>query len=90
VSAQRCDRATARPCSLHAVEEILRVLEGQADAILAEPVFDAADDEKRETPRRWRPGSCGVLCLKSHPRTQPRLERSEKIGKTGTNRNAPF
>jgi mannose-6-phosphate isomerase-like protein (cupin superfamily) len=26
----------------------------------AAPVFEAADDDKRETPRRWRPGSEAV------------------------------
>ncbi len=82
-----------RPTHLHAVEEVLHVLEGEADvwveethatlkpgqlmivpagikhgfansgsgtlhiqSTLAAPVFEAAYDDKRETPRRWLPG----------------------------------
>ena len=81
------------PTHLHAVEEVLHVLDGEADvwvdeahvtlaagelivvpagrkhgfsnsgqatlhirSTLAAPVFEAAYDDKRETPRRWLPG----------------------------------
>jgi quercetin dioxygenase-like cupin family protein len=90
---QWCEPGHGAPTHLHAVEEILRVHEGQADvwigndhatitagqlvivpagrkhgfsnngagilriqSTLAEPVFEAAYDDKRETPRRWLPG----------------------------------
>ena len=89
---QWCDPGLGAPPHLHAVEEILTVLEGEADihvgaervrataghsvvvpagvkhgfsncgvgvlrvqAILASPVFEAAYDDARETPRRWLP-----------------------------------
>jgi quercetin dioxygenase-like cupin family protein len=89
---QWCDPGLGAPAHLHAVEEILTVLEGQAEvwvdderrqltagqsaliaagrkhgftntgtgtlrvqAILASPVFEAAYDDARETPRRWLP-----------------------------------
>ena len=89
---QWCDPGLGAPAHLHAVEEILTVLEGEAEiwldderrrltagqsavipagrkhgfhntgtgvlrvqAILASPVFEAAYDDKRETPRRWLP-----------------------------------
>jgi quercetin dioxygenase-like cupin family protein len=89
---QWCDPGLGAPAHLHAVEEILTVLEGEADvwvddehrqltagqsaliaagckhgftntgtgtlrvqAILASPVFEAAYDDARETPRRWLP-----------------------------------
>lgn len=89
---QRCDPGLGAPAHLHAVEEILTVLEGEAEvwigqdrrkltagqsaivpagrkhgftncggsvltvqAILAAPVFEAAYDDARETPRRWLP-----------------------------------
>ena len=91
---QWCDPGLGAPAHLHAVEEILTVLEGEAlvwmederrqlsagqsavipagrkhgfentgagilhvQAILAAPVFEAAYDDARETPRRWLPGS---------------------------------
>ncbi|MDX2158104.1 MAG: cupin domain-containing protein [Hyphomicrobiaceae bacterium] len=90
---QWCDPGLGAPTHLHAVEEILTVLEGEAEvwleaerrrvtagqsvvvpagrkhgfinsgtgllrvqAILASPVFEAAYDDARETPRRWLPG----------------------------------
>ena|ERR1043165_7549482 len=90
---QWCDPGQGAPTHLHAVEEILRVIEGEADvwideghvrlsrgelalvpagrkhgfsncgsgtlhimSTLAAPVFEAAYDDKRETPRRWLPG----------------------------------
>ncbi|HTT85127.1 MAG TPA: cupin domain-containing protein [Rhizomicrobium sp.] len=90
---QWCDPGFGAPTHLHAVEEILRVFEGEAQvwigeervtltagqlvavpagrkhgfsnsgkttlriqSTLAEPVFEAAYDDKRETPRRWLPG----------------------------------
>ena len=90
---QWCDPGLGAPPHLHAVEEILTVLEGEAEimvedarslatagqsvvipagrkhsftnsgtgtlhvrAILASPVFEAAYDDARETPRRWLPG----------------------------------
>ncbi|MFM9941714.1 MAG: cupin domain-containing protein [Hyphomicrobiaceae bacterium] len=89
---QWCDPGLGAPTHLHAVEEILSVLAGEAEvwldderrrmtagqsfvvpagrkhgftnvgtstlhvmAILASPVFEAAYDDKRETPRRWLP-----------------------------------
>ena len=89
---QWCEPGHGAPNHLHAVEEVLHVLEGEADvwvdeerrhltagqsaliaagrkhgfsntgtgilrvqAILASPVFEAAYDDKRETPRRWLP-----------------------------------
>ena len=89
---QWCEPGHGAPTHLHAVEEVLRVFEGQADvwigdehatlkagqlvvvpagrkhgfsnngsgtlriqSTLAEPVFEAAYDDKRETPRRWVP-----------------------------------
>lgn len=89
---QWCDPGMGAPTHLHAVEEILSVVAGEADvwvgaerrrltagqscvvpaghkhgfvntgtdtlhvmAILASPVFEAAYDDKRETPRRWLP-----------------------------------
>jgi len=89
---QWCDPGHGAPTHLHAVEEVLHVLEGQADvwigerhetlatgqlmivpagrkhgfsnsgkttlhirSTLAAPVFEAAYDDKRETPRRWLP-----------------------------------
>lgn len=89
---QWCDPGLGAPPHLHAVEEILTVLEGEAEivveserhraqagqsvivpagrkhsftnagsgilrvqAILASPVFEAAYDDARETPRRWLP-----------------------------------
>ncbi len=89
---QWCDPGMGAPTHLHAVEEILSVVTGEADvwlehetrrvtagqsvvvpagrkhgfqnagtatlhvmAILASPVFEAAYDDKRETPRRWLP-----------------------------------
>jgi quercetin dioxygenase-like cupin family protein len=91
---QWCDPGLGAPAHLHAVEEILTVLEGEAlvwvederqqlsagqsaiipagrkhgfnntgtgtlrvQAILASPVFEAAYDDARETPRRWLPKS---------------------------------
>ena len=91
---QWCEPGLGAPPHLHAVEEILTVLEGEAEifvgdarqrvpagqsvvvpaglkhgfhncgtgvlhvqAILASPVFEAAYDDQRETPRRWLPGS---------------------------------
>jgi mannose-6-phosphate isomerase-like protein (cupin superfamily) len=90
---QWCEPGYGAPTHLHAVEEVLRVDEGQADvwvgddhatvtagqlvivpagrkhsftnngagvlriqSTLAEPVFEAAYDDNRETPRRWVPG----------------------------------
>jgi quercetin dioxygenase-like cupin family protein len=90
---QWCDPGQGAPTHLHAVEEVLHVLEGQADvwidsehatlsggqlavvpagrkhgfsntgttalhitSTLAAPVFEAAYDDKRESPRRWLPG----------------------------------
>lgn len=89
---QWCDPGLGAPAHLHAVEEVLTVLEGEAEvwvgeerrrmtagqsvivpagrkhgfnnsgvsilrvqAILASPVFEAAYDDARETPRRWLP-----------------------------------
>jgi quercetin dioxygenase-like cupin family protein len=89
---QWCDPGHGAPTHLHAVEEVLHVLAGQADvwidnahatliagqlaivpagrkhgfsntgktvlriqSTLAEPVFEAAYDDKRETPRRYLP-----------------------------------
>ena len=91
---QWCDPGMGAPNHLHAVEEVLTVLAGEADiwvgaeraavragqsvviragiphgfvntgtatlhvqATLAAPVFEAAYDDKRETPRRWLPQS---------------------------------
>ena len=90
---QWCEPGHGAPTHLHAVEEVLHVLEGEADvwvgethatltpgqlmivpagikhgfsnsgtgalhiqSTLAAPVFEAAYDDKRETPRRWLPG----------------------------------
>ena len=90
---QWCDVGHGAPTHLHAVEEVLHVLDGQAEvwigesratlssgqlvivpagrkhgfsntgtsvlhiqSTLASPVFEAAYDDKRETPRRWLPG----------------------------------
>ena len=90
---QWCDIGHGAPTHLHAVEEVLHVLDGQAEvwigderatltagqlvivpagrkhgfsntgsavlhiqSTLASPVFEAAYDDKRETPRRWLPG----------------------------------
>jgi quercetin dioxygenase-like cupin family protein len=90
---QWCEPGHGAPTHLHAVEEVLHVLDGQADvwiddahatltcgqltivpagrkhgfsnngsgvlhiqSTLAAPVFEAAYDDKRETPRRWLPG----------------------------------
>ncbi|MEA2983577.1 MAG: hypothetical protein QOF09_5400 [Alphaproteobacteria bacterium] len=90
---QWCETGQGAPTHLHAVEEVLHVLDGQADvwigdehatltsgqlvivpagrkhgfsntgaailhiqSTLAAPVFEAAYDDKRETPRRWLPG----------------------------------
>ena len=89
---QWCEPGHGAPTHLHAVEEVLHVLEGEADvwvgethetltpgqlmivpagikhgfsnsgagtlhiqSTLAAPVFEAAYDDKRETPRRWLP-----------------------------------
>ncbi len=89
---QWCETGLGAPAHLHAVEEVLTVLEGEAEifvenerkratagqsvvipaglkhgfknsgngilrvqAILASPVFEAAYDDARETPRRWLP-----------------------------------
>ena len=89
---QWCEPGHGAPTHLHAVEEVLHVLEGAADvwagdthatlksgqlaivpagvkhgfsnigsstlhiqSTLAAPVFEAAYDDKRETPRRWLP-----------------------------------
>ena len=89
---QWCEPGHGAPTHLHAVEEVLHVLDGQADvwiddehktllsgqlvivpagrrhgfsntgsttlhiqSTLAAPVFEAAYDDKRETPRRWLP-----------------------------------
>jgi mannose-6-phosphate isomerase-like protein (cupin superfamily) len=93
---QWCDPGHGAPTHLHAAEEVLRVVEGQADvwiedahvtltggqlaivpagrkhgfsnsgktvlhiaSTLAAPVFEAAYDDKRETPRRWLPPETG-------------------------------
>jgi quercetin dioxygenase-like cupin family protein len=90
---QWCDPDCGAPTHLHAVEEVLTVLAGEAEfwlgeervaltagksvivpagskhgfrnsagttlhvqAVLAAPIFEAAYDDKRETPRRWLPG----------------------------------
>jgi mannose-6-phosphate isomerase-like protein (cupin superfamily) len=90
---QWCEMGHGAPTHLHAVEEVLHVLDGQAEvwiddsratlnsgqlvivpagrkhgfsntgtsvlhiqSTLASPVFEAAYDDKRETPRRWLPG----------------------------------
>jgi mannose-6-phosphate isomerase-like protein (cupin superfamily) len=90
---QWCEIGHGAPTHLHAVEEVLHVLDGQAEvwigderatltagqllivpagrkhgfsntgatvlhiqSTLAAPVFEAAYDDKRETPRRWLPG----------------------------------
>ena len=90
---QWCEIGHSAPTHLHAVEEVLHVLDGQAEvwigesratlssgqlvivpagrrhgfsntgtsvlhihSTLASPVFEAAYDDKRETPRRWLPG----------------------------------
>ena len=90
---QWCEPGHGAPTHLHSVEEVLCVVEGQADvwigdthatlgpgqlaivpagrkhgfcnvgagtlriqSTLAAPVFEAAYDDKRETPRRWLPG----------------------------------
>jgi mannose-6-phosphate isomerase-like protein (cupin superfamily) len=90
---QWCEIGHGAPTHLHAVEEVLHVLDGRADvwideeratlttgqlvivpagrkhgfsntgatvlhiqSTLAAPVFEAAYDDKRETPRRWLPG----------------------------------
>jgi mannose-6-phosphate isomerase-like protein (cupin superfamily) len=90
---QWCEVGHGAPTHLHAVEEVLHVLDGRADvwigdehatltsgqlvivsagrkhgfsntgaavlhiqSTLAAPVFEAAYDDKRETPRRWLPG----------------------------------
>lgn len=89
---QWCEVGHGAPTHLHAVEEVLHVLSGEADvwvedkhvtlksgqlaiipagvkhgftncgtselhiqSTLAAPVFEAAYDDKRETPRRWLP-----------------------------------
>ena len=89
---QWCETGHGAPTHLHAVEEVLHVLDGTADvwigdehatltsgqlvivpagrkhgfsnngttvlhieSTLAAPVFEAAYDDKRETPRRWLP-----------------------------------
>jgi mannose-6-phosphate isomerase-like protein (cupin superfamily) len=89
---QWCDPGHGAPTHLHAVEEVLHVLQGQAEvwigdnratltegqlvvvpaghkhgfsntgsgtlhitSTLAAPVFEAAYDDRRETPRRWLP-----------------------------------
>ena len=89
---QWCETGHGAPTHLHAVEEVLHVLDGKADvwigeehatltsgqlvivpagrkhsfsntgttvlhieSTLAAPVFEAAYDDKRETPRRWLP-----------------------------------
>ncbi len=90
---QWCEPGLGAPTHLHAVEEVLHVLDGSADvwiedkhvtltigqlvivpagrkhgfanngnttlhiqSTLAAPVFEAAYDDKRESPRRWLPG----------------------------------
>jgi mannose-6-phosphate isomerase-like protein (cupin superfamily) len=90
---QWCEVGHGAPTHLHAVEEVLHVLDGQAEvwigdaratlasgqlvvvqagrkhgfsntgtsvlhiqSTLASPLFEAAYDDKRETPRRWLPG----------------------------------
>lgn len=94
---QWCEPGLGAPTHLHAVEEILSVLAGEAElwveqekirfvagqsvvipagrrhgfrntgstilhvqAILASPIFEAAYDDKRETPRRYVPDVDGV------------------------------
>ena len=89
---QWCEVGHGAPTHLHAVEEVLHVLDGEADvwvgethtrltagqlilvpagvkhgfsncgsdtlhiqSTLAAPVFEAAYDDRRETPRRWLP-----------------------------------
>jgi mannose-6-phosphate isomerase-like protein (cupin superfamily) len=89
---QWCEPGHGAPTHLHAVEEVLHVIEGRADvwiddthatltsgqlaivpagrrhgfsnngttilhiqSTLAAPVFEAAYDDKRESPRRWLP-----------------------------------
>ena len=89
---QWCEPGRGAPTHLHAVEEVLHVLDGEADvwvgethatlnagqlmivpagikhgfansgtatlhiqSTLAAPVFEAAYEDKRETPRRWLP-----------------------------------
>jgi mannose-6-phosphate isomerase-like protein (cupin superfamily) len=89
---QWCEPGHGAPTHLHAVEEVLHVIDGEADvwigqthatltggqllivpagrkhgfsntgsnvlhirSTLAAPVFEAAYDDKRETPRRWLP-----------------------------------
>ena len=89
---QWCEPGAGAPTHLHAVEEVLTVIEGSAEvwqdgetrtltsgefvivpagfrhgfrnigdgalhvqAILAAPIFEAAFDDARETPRRWLP-----------------------------------
>lgn len=89
---QWCDPGCGAPTHLHAVEEVLTVLEGEAEfwlgqergalttgqsvlvpaghahgfrnvgngtlhvqAVLAAPIFEAAYEDQRETPRRWLP-----------------------------------
>jgi mannose-6-phosphate isomerase-like protein (cupin superfamily) len=89
---QWCDPGCGAPSHLHAVEEVLTVLEGEAEfwlgeervqlaagqsvvvpagrshgfrnsasgtlhvqAVLAAPIFEAAYEDQRETPRRWLP-----------------------------------
>jgi mannose-6-phosphate isomerase-like protein (cupin superfamily) len=91
---QWCDPGRGAPTHLHAVEEVLTVLDGEAEmwvgdetavirtgqsavvpagrkhgfrnvgtgtlhvqATLAAPMFEAAFDDARETPRRWLPRS---------------------------------
>ena len=91
---QWCEPGHGAPTHLHAVEEVLHVIDGRADvwiddthanlnsgqlmivpagrkhgfsnsgagtlhirSTLAAPVFEAAYDDKRETPRRWLPGA---------------------------------
>ncbi len=93
---QWCDAGLGAPTHLHAVEEVLTVLSGEAEvrlddrrynmkagqslvipaghwhgftntgqdqlhvqAILASPVFEAAYEDKSETPRRWLPQTTG-------------------------------
>jgi quercetin dioxygenase-like cupin family protein len=89
---QWCDAGCGAPTHLHAVEEVLTILDGNAEvwvesetavlqagqsavipagrkhgfrnvgsgslhvqAVLAAPMFEAAFDDARETPRRWLP-----------------------------------
>jgi mannose-6-phosphate isomerase-like protein (cupin superfamily) len=91
---QWCEPGHGAPTHLHAVEEVLHVIDGRADvwiddihatlnsgqlmivpagrkhgfsntgcatlhirSTLAAPVFEAAYDDKRETPRRWLPAA---------------------------------